>query len=121
VIDGQRGSALLQPETVEAMLQTPRPAAPAGTSGTGNAEPGLGLGWDVLPVGDGFDWSHAGALIGSSTAWLARTHDGLAIAFAFNSQPVDAGGFFGDAIASIQRAAAAVAAWPDHDLFATGG
>ena len=120
-IDGQRSSALLQPETVEAMLQTPRPAAPAGTSGTGNAEPGLGLGWDVLPVGDGFDWSHAGALIGSSTAWLARTHDGLAIAFAFNSQPVDAGGFFGDAIASIQRAAAAVAAWPDHDLFATGG
>ncbi len=118
-IDGQRGPALLQPETVEAMLRTPRPAAPIGSAGTGNAEPGMGLGWDVLPAGDGFDWSHAGALIGSNTAWLERTHDGLAIAFTFNSQPADAGGFFRAAVPAIHRAAAVTTAWPDHDLFVT--
>ena len=50
-IDGQRGPALLRPETIEAMLRTPRPAAPIGSAGTGNAEPGMGLGWDVLPGG----------------------------------------------------------------------
>jgi len=43
-IDGQRGPALLQPETVEAMLQTPRPAATTGAAGTGNAEPAWGWG-----------------------------------------------------------------------------
>lgn len=120
-IDGQRGPALLRPETVEAMLRTPRPDAPAGASGAGNAEPDMGLGWIVLPAGGGFDWSHAGALIGSNTAWLARTHDGLALAFAFNSQPADALAFFGAAIPAVQQATAVVAAWPDHDLFAATG
>jgi N-acyl-D-amino-acid deacylase len=118
-VDGQRGPALLRPETVEAMLRTPRPAAPMGSAGTGSAEPGMGLGWDVLPAGDGFDWSHAGALIGTSVAWLERTHDGLAIAFTFNSQPADGEGFFRAAIPAIHQAAAAVTAWPDHDLFLT--
>ena len=120
-VDGQRGPALLRPATVEAMLRTPRPAAAAGGSGAGNAEPGMGLGWIVLPAGDGVDWSHAGALIGSSTAWLARTQDGLAVAFAFNSMPADAGGLFGAAIPALQQAVAEVTAWPEHDLFSADG
>ena len=120
-IDGQRGPALLRPETVQAMLRTPRPGAPAGASGTGNAEPDMGLGWNVLPAGDGFDWSHAGALIGSNVAWLARTHDGLALAFAFNSQPADGLAFFGAALPAFIETGAGVTAWPTYDLFAAGG
>ena len=81
----------------------------------------MGLGWDILPAGNGFDWSHAGALIGSNTAWLERTHDGLAIAFTFNSQPADGIGFLTAAISAVQQTAMAIAAWPDHDLFTTSG
>jgi N-acyl-D-amino-acid deacylase len=120
-IDGQRGPALLRPATVEAMLRTPRPVADAGAYGTGNAEAAMGLGWIVVPAGDGLDWSHSGALIGSNIAWLARTHDGLGIAVAFNSQPTDALGFFTAVISAIQQTAGAVTVWPDHDLFAKGG
>ena len=120
-IDGQRGPALLRPATVEAMLRTPRPEAPAGGTGAGNAEPGMGLGWIAAPAGNGVGWSHAGALFGSTVAWLARTHDGFAIAFAFNSQPADGLGFFGAAIPAIRGAAEGVADWPSHDLFAAGG
>ncbi len=120
-IDGQRGTALLQPATVEAMLRTPRPEVPEGAAGAGNADPAMGLGWVVVPAGGGVDWSHAGALIGSNGSWLARTHDGLAIAFSFNSLPADLGGFFGAAIPAIQGAATGVAAWPSHDLFAASG
>jgi hypothetical protein len=45
----------------------------------------------------------------------------VGLAFAFNAQPADGPGFFGAAIPAVQQAAAAVTAWPSHDLFATGG
>ena len=120
-VDGQRGAALLRPETVDAMLRTPRPDAPAGAAGAGNAEAGMGLGWTVVPADNGLDWSHAGALIGSNMTWLARLHNGVGIAFTFNSQPADGIGFLTAAISAVQQAAMAIAAWPDHDLFTTSG
>lgn len=100
-IDGTLGSALLTPGTVAAMETTPRP--PAEVSGAGNVEGGFGLGWNSVPEGDGYEWSHAGALIGSTSAWLVRKPGGTAAAFAFNSQPQDAGSFFGEIIPAIQE------------------
>jgi N-acyl-D-amino-acid deacylase len=120
-IDGQRGPSLLRPETVETMLRTPRPEVPEGAAGAGNAEPSMGLGWVVQPSSGGLDWSHAGALIGSNMAWLARLHDGVGIAFSFNSQPADGIAFLTAVIPAVQQAATAIAAWPDHDLFTIAG
>jgi len=110
-VDGQRGTPLLAPATVEAMLRTPRPSSSDG------AKPTFGLGWDTAPGHDGVGWSHAGGLIGSTASWLERTADGLTIAFVFNSQPEDAGSFFPDAVTALRAAAAAVGTWPAHDLF----
>jgi N-acyl-D-amino-acid deacylase len=116
-VDGQRGEPLLKPETLNAMLTTPRP--PSTAAGAGNAEGGKGLGWVVTPAGDGVDWSHAGALEGSNAAWLTRTHDGLAIAFTTNTLPADYPAFFGDAITGLTDTAAGIPSWPTHDLFST--
>ena len=109
-IDGKLGPALLTPETVTAMETTPRP--PSEASGAGNVEGGFGLGWNSVPVGDGHEWSHAGALIGSTSAWLVRKPGGTVAAFTFNSQPQDAGGFFGDIISAIQELLNGTTAWP---------
>lgn len=54
-IDGQRGPALLQPATVQIMVNTPIPHA---------TPPRTGLGWSVKRVGEKFDLSHGGALQG---------------------------------------------------------
>ena len=116
-VDGQRGAPLLKPATVEAMLKTPRPAAAGGEAGAGNVETSFGLGWVAVPVGDGFEWSHAGALEGSNAAWLIRTADGLTIAFVANTLPEDFGAFFQDAITALRETAVAVSTWPAHDLF----
>lgn len=65
-IDGQRGRALLKPETVRTMLYTPIPSAASQT----------GLCWTVVPSATGVDFWHTGGLIGSNAAWLVRTSDG---------------------------------------------
>ena len=109
-IDGTLGSALLKPETVTAMETTPRP--PSEASGAGNVEGGFGLGWNSVRVDDGYEWSHAGALIGSTSAWLVRKPGGTVVAFAFNSQPQDVGGFFGEIIPAIQTLLEDTTAWP---------
>lgn len=120
-VDGQRAPALLRPETVALMLETPRP--PAGGTGAGNAPSGAGLGWNAVARDGGVEWSHAGALEGSNASWLARTPDGLTIAFVFSSLPLDYGAFFGDAIPAIQAAIQTVGpAWttaPDLERAAT--
>ena len=72
-VDGQRGPALLAPETVQAMITTPRP--PTGAPSTGipgvTGEVTAGLGWDVIPEAGGVAWSRVGALMGSTAAWVA--------------------------------------------------
>jgi N-acyl-D-amino-acid deacylase len=118
-VDGQRGPALLTPETVRTMLSTPRP--PTGAPSTGipgvTGEVTAGLGWDVIPVAGKVEWSRVGALMGSSAAWVSRRPDGTAIAFAVNSLPPDYNAFLNEAIAAMGEAVDAVRAWPADDLF----
>jgi N-acyl-D-amino-acid deacylase len=111
--DGQRSPALLKPDTVDAMLQTPRPVE-TGPSGAGNAVAVAGLGWGVTADGT---WSHAGALEGACASWITRRPDGVAISFIFNSLPSDYGRFFGDITAALTKTADAVENWPAFDLF----
>lgn len=114
-VDGTKGAALLKPETVRIMETTPRP--PSAAAGAGNVEEALGLGWNSVPQGDGYEWSHAGALEGSNASWLVRTPDGTTLAFVVNSLPEDYGTFFGDLIPALQQLMAGTTTWPERDLF----
>lgn len=114
-VDGARGEALLAPGTVTAMETTPRP--PSAAAGAGNVDEALGLGWNSLPVDGGYEWSHAGALEGSTASWMVRKPGGMALAFNFNSLPQDYPSFFGDIIPSIQQLLASTTEWPESDLF----
>ena len=119
-VDGQRGPALLKPETVQLMMTTPRP--PTGVPSTGipgiTGEVTAGLGWDVIPTAGG-SWSGrgSGALIGSTAAWVTQRADGAAVAFTINSLPPDYNTFLNEAIAALGEAVDAVGAWPAHDLY----
>lgn len=112
-VDGQRGEALLAPATIEEMITTPR--TPAGVPSESEFE--FGLGWDGVQTDGGFEWSRAGALPGSTIAWMGRTLDGLTVAYVFNSLPVEWPAFFPEIDAALREAAAEVETWPTHDLF----
>jgi hypothetical protein len=114
-IDGKRGTALLKPETVKVMDTTIRPKALSADAG--NVEDAHGLAFDTVASGDGWEWSHAGALEGSNCSWLFRSADGTTISFVFNTLPVDYGAFFGDIIPALQAELAATTSWPTTDLF----
>jgi N-acyl-D-amino-acid deacylase len=114
-IDGTKGSALLKPETVNLIETTPRP--PSAAAGAGNVEEALGLGWNSVPQGNGYEWSHAGALEGSNASWLVRTPEGITLAVVLNSLPEDYGAFFGDLIPTLQQLLAETTMWPEHNLF----
>ena len=114
-IDGTKGAALLEPETVRIMETTPRP--PSVAAGAGNVEEALGLGWNSVPQGDGYEWSHAGALEGSNGSWLVRMPGGTTLAVLVNSLPEDYGAFFGDFLPNLQQLMAETTAWPERDIF----
>ena len=114
-IDGTKGPALLKPETVRIMETAPRPQSAA--AGAGNVDEALGLGWNSVQQGDGYEWSHAGALEGSNASWLVRTPGGVTLAVLFNSLPDDYPAFFGDIIPSRQRLLVETSAWPEANLF----
>jgi N-acyl-D-amino-acid deacylase len=106
-IDGQRGPALLEPETVRAMLYTPQPPpAAGGDAGAGNARSRSGLCWVVAPEDGGLSWSHAGALENTCSAWVSRTPDGLALAMIANSVPplAEIGTFFPELVGAMRMA-----------------
>jgi len=115
-VDGQRGTALLAPATVDAMLHTPIPQE-TGAAGAGNATPVSGLGWGVRPDGNGLSWSHAGALEGACASWMIRRPDGVTISFVFSSLPTDYETFFGDLIPALTQASDGIQNWPAFDLF----
>jgi N-acyl-D-amino-acid deacylase len=115
-VDGTLGTALLTPESVLAMETTQRP--PSAAAGAGNVEGGFGLGWNSVASDDGFEWSHAGALIGSSGAWMVRKPNGITAAYVFNSLPEDIGAFFGESIGGLQQLLEETSVWPETDQFA---
>jgi N-acyl-D-amino-acid deacylase len=114
-VDGTRGTPLLTPETVKVMESTARP--PSAYAGAGNAEGGFGLGWNMRKTDDGYEWSHAGALTGSTASWLVRQADGTTIGVVFNSLPTDYGAFFSDLFPALQQSATDVSNWPTIDLW----
>ena len=116
-IDGQRGAALLKPETVQRMLHAKRPPA-EGFNGAANDKPASGLGWVVQPGTHGMNWTHTGALGGGTAAYLVRMADGVTIAFIANTLPADFIGFFGDLTQKLPATAEAIRDWPANDLFA---
>jgi N-acyl-D-amino-acid deacylase len=112
-VDGQRGTALLTPQTVDKMLHTPIPQQ-SGAQGAGNGAPVSGLGWAVRADGS---WAHAGALEGCCASWIVRRPDGATISFIFNSLPSDYAKFFPDIGDPLMSAVDAVETWPTYDLF----
>jgi N-acyl-D-amino-acid deacylase len=116
-VDGQHGAPLLTPESVQAVVNTPRPKEPGNGSGWDNKPVAAGLGWDIRQVDGGFEWSKGGALTGSSCALPIRRPDGLAFAFVFNSLPNDFRTFCLEAGEAILAVADTIGAWPEHDLF----
>jgi hypothetical protein len=114
-VDGSRGPAILRPETVRLMETTQRPAGQAEPGATGEAA--FGLGWNVAETRQGYQWSHAGALTGSTACWLGRLADGTTVAVSTNTLPIDYPAFFADLVPGLTGTAAAVAAWPEGDLW----
>lgn len=113
--DGQRGEALLTDASITAMETTPRPLSAA--AGAGNVATSLGLGWNSVPSDGGYEWSHAGALEGSNTAWSVRWPNGTAITLLVNSIPEDYGPFFGETFTALYGLMTDNTDWPDIDLF----
>ncbi len=117
-IDGQRPPALLTPETVHAMLYTEIPQSDTrGDAGAGNAAASYGLSWVVQLTDAGPTFTHAGALSGSTAAFVERTAQGVTLAFTFNSLPDDLGAFFGEVIPGLLAAVQQMPAWPSGDQF----
>lgn len=118
-IDGQRGPALLKPETVNLMLHATRPPG-EGLNGLANDKPATGLGWVVQPGMRGLNWGHTGALGGGTGAYLSRTADGVTIAFIANTLPGDFVGFLQAVTQTLPATAGQIGTWPSHDLFTQG-
>ncbi len=92
-IDGLSGTAILEPDTVEAMLTEPHPPF-TGANGAANTDPATGLGWVVQQGPLGREWAHTGGLGGSTAALLFRNDAGLTLAFLTNTLPADFLTFF---------------------------
>ncbi len=110
-IDGQRGRALLKPETVREMRK--RPAIP----GNENSAAFYGLGIMVRPVVGGENWFHSGSQTGAK-ALAVRYAGGNAWVVAFNLRPRDRDGFAGDIDRALIQAGQRVGQnWPRGDLW----
>ena len=105
-IDGQRGPALLKPETFRLMLETPWHS---------NAS-AKGLCWTVVQRENGVDFWHTGAWKDSNAAWLVHTSNGVSLAIVFNSLPPDYTAFFQDFLPHLLDVISAVKKWPEGDL-----
>ncbi|HEU0070562.1 MAG TPA: serine hydrolase domain-containing protein [Alphaproteobacteria bacterium] len=106
-IDGQRGAALLPDKTREQIF-----ARPDGESKAAY----YGLGFLVRPVQGGMNWWHNGSQSGAM-AFAVRTAEGYGWTVAVNTRPKEAGKFFDELDRAMWRAAKAVSAWPEGDLF----
>ena len=103
-VEGLNGPALLQPSTVEQMLERNTATFP----GTGYYYTNF---WGVTPEAGGLTWEHSGLPTGGF-GQLRRHADGTTWALLLNRSPPRA-------YPDLQPAMAAVAAWPAHDLFSS--
>lgn len=108
-VDGQRGQPLLNPASLRSVFAPPPGLEPKPSF--------YGLGFMMRPVSGGTNWWHSGSHAGTKTL-AVRTAAGYAWVAAFNMRPKDRNGFSGDLDAVLWRAARAVKAWPEGDLFA---
>src|SRR5260221_2340957 len=111
-IDGQRGQALLDKNSIEEMLARPKSSE--------TKEPiyyGLGMSVRLLSGGNK-NWWHEGTQPGIEAFGL-RTAIGHSWVVAFNSRPRDVSGFWHDIDRSLWSAARQVTSWPAVDLFGT--
>jgi N-acyl-D-amino-acid deacylase len=113
-IDGQRGRALLKPETFRLMLDAP---APPGTVDGSTGETN-GLCWTVVKRKDGVDFWHTGAIRDSNASWLVRTSEGVTLAFTFNSVSADPVALLRDAVPTMLDLIKKPRVWPAADLWA---
>lgn len=108
-LDGGKGPAALEPETVEMMTSRPGPPLWA------NSEYYYGMGWLVRPVRSDANWWHSGGIPGTK-ALLVRTYHGIAWAVLLNSRPNDPG--LGSELDDLMwEGVRSVSTWPAHDLF----
>jgi CubicO group peptidase (beta-lactamase class C family) len=115
-IDGRRGPALLNAETL-AEMNAPSGLREGKTGDDANADGvSYGLGIRVRRVRNGANLFHTGSIPGTSTL-AVRTADGFAWVVAFNSRPQDRNGFRGEVDRGLWTAKSRVKSWPAGDLF----
>lgn len=117
-LDDPQRSPLLKSASFDAMYAPP--PAPVSRRTHGSLEPSYyGCGWSVRPVGRSgkANYWHNGSLPGTNSI-LVRLANGLSWAALFNLRSENKELPDGAIDAALHRAAAAVAQWPEHDLFA---
>jgi CubicO group peptidase (beta-lactamase class C family) len=115
-IDGRRGPALLNAETL-AEMNAPSGLREGKTGDDANADGvSYGLGIRVRRVRNGANLFHTGSIPGTSTL-AVRTADGFAWVVAFNSRPQERNGFRGEVDRGLWTAKSRVKSWPAGDLF----
>ncbi|HEY7538722.1 MAG TPA: serine hydrolase domain-containing protein [Methylomirabilota bacterium] len=115
-IDGRRGPALLNAETL-AEMNAPSGLHEKTTAEDGNADGvSYGLGIRIRRVRNGANLFHTGSIPGTSTL-AVRSADGFAWVVAFNSRPQDRNGFRGEVDRGLWIAKGRVKRWPAGDLF----
>jgi len=115
-IDGRRGPALLNAETL-AEMNAPSGLREGKTGDDANADGvSYGLGIRIRRVRSGANLFHTGSIPGTSTL-AVRTADGFAWVVAFNSRPQDRNGFRGEVDRVLWAAKSRVKSWPAGDLF----
>ncbi len=110
-VDGQRGAALLSPESTQMMLSRP-PHVPE------EAATFYGMGWVVRPTASGANWWHVGSLAGT-VSYLARLSNGISYAAIFNMRPQDRDAFTRELDSTLGAAQRQVSTWPNVDLFSS--
>src|SRR5262249_8368149 len=110
MLDGSRPRALLETDTIRAMLAAP-PRALWMANGMW-----YGLGLMVQPTLTSLAWSHSGGFAGTSSL-LVHAEDGIVYAFVFNTRPRDQASLSDYVSSRLWDVFSGVARWPQHDLF----
>ncbi len=113
-LDGSRSPTLLDPVTVDSMVERPD------LSHWSDSAYYYGMGWNVRPAQWGANWWHFGSQPGTQTL-LVRTYHGFAWAALFNQRQEDASGFISEVDNLMWHGVSSVDRWPSEDLFPSFG